>query len=84
MEGALRSIRGPWRLLKVLHPPTHAASAPPCHRPCCAGEVFPTTALDALVSQGNNALIDIRSASEKESGGVPDLADSGVLAHWPA
>lgn len=35
----------------------------------------PTGVLDALVSQGSNALVDIRSAADKEEAGVPDLAD---------
>ena len=39
--------------------------------------MLPTAALDALVSQGNNALVDIRPAQEKEVDGVPDLAYSG-------
>jgi hypothetical protein len=45
---------------------------------CPAGEVLPTAALDALVSQGNNALVDIRAGQEKEIDGVPDLAYSGA------
>ncbi|GAB4818558.1 hypothetical protein N2152v2_005604 [Parachlorella kessleri] len=44
-----------------------------------AGEVLPTTALDNLVSQGGNVLVDIRPAKEKESVGVPDLPDQGKL-----
>lgn len=35
----------------------------------------PTGVLDALVSQGGNALVDIRTAADKEEAGVPDLAD---------
>lgn len=43
----------------------------------------PTSALDALVSQGNNVLVDIRSAKDKEEAGVPDLADpSECWAGW--
>lgn len=44
-----------------------------------AGDVPPTTALDALVSEGNNALIDIRAAADKEAEGVPDLPDNTKL-----
>ena len=49
--------------------------------PCrTAGEVLPTTALDNLVSQGGNVLVDIRPAQEKEAVGVPDLPDQGRRA----
>lgn len=41
-----------------------------------AGEVIPTTALDALVSEGNNVLVDIRAAADKDAVGVPDLPDN--------
>ncbi|KAL4433891.1 hypothetical protein ABPG75_000332 [Micractinium tetrahymenae] len=44
-----------------------------------AGDVQPTGVLDALVSQGGNALVDIRSAADKEEAGVPDLADPTKL-----
>lgn len=44
-----------------------------------AGDVQPTAALDALVSQGGNVLVDIRSAKDKEAAGVPDLADPTKL-----
>jgi hypothetical protein len=41
------------------------------------GDVSPTSALDMLSTKGNNALVDIRTAREKESGGSPDLPNSG-------
>lgn len=44
-----------------------------------AGDMQPTGVLDALVSQGSNALVDIRSAADKEEAGVPDLADPTKL-----
>ena len=49
--------------------------APPPPRP--AGDILPSTAFDALVSQGGNLLVDIRTAEEKEAAGVPDLPDMG-------
>jgi len=44
-----------------------------------AGEVSPAAALDALSSGGGAVLLDIRSAKEKEAGGLPDLPNSGKL-----
>ncbi len=46
---------------------------------CGAGEVSPAAALDALSSSGGALLIDIRSAKEKETSGLPDLPSSGKL-----
>lgn len=43
-----------------------------------AGDVIPSTAFDALVSQSGNILIDIRSVDEKEDYGVPLLPDMGA------
>ena len=85
LPGSLASTHMP-APLGPAHPPAH-------HHPCArfphwprslrtrpAGDVFPTTALDALVSSGNNVLLDIRPAADKEAGGVPDLPDSGERA----
>ena len=44
-----------------------------------AGDVSPAGALDALSTQGNAVLLDIRSLKEKESAGVPNLANAGKL-----
>lgn len=43
------------------------------------GDVSPAAALDALSTQGNANLVDIRTAREKEQAGIPDLANSGKL-----
>lgn len=44
-----------------------------------AGEVTPAAALDALSSNSNSVLVDIRTAKEKETAGLPDLPNSGKL-----
>lgn len=54
----------------------------PCSGPAsclaaAAGDVSPAAALDALATQGNTVLVDIRSAKEKEAAGVPDLPNNG-------
>jgi rhodanese-related sulfurtransferase len=41
-----------------------------------AGDASPAAALDALASGGGAVLLDIRSAREKESAGVPDLGSN--------
>jgi hypothetical protein len=46
---------------------------------CFTGDVLPTSALDALASQSGNSLIDIRAAKEKDTLGVPDLADNSTF-----
>jgi hypothetical protein len=48
----------------------------PCTR-ILAGEVSPAAAFDTLSSSGSAVLIDIRSAKEKESAGLPDLPGGG-------
>ena len=45
-----------------------------------AGEVSPAAALDALATQGNVVLIDIRSGREKEAAGIPDLPNNSERA----
>ena len=44
-----------------------------------AGDVSPPAALDALATQGNAVMVDIRSARDKEQSGIPDLPNSGKL-----
>lgn len=44
-----------------------------------AGQVSPAAALDILSTQGNCVMVDIRSAREKESAGLPDLPNNGKL-----
>lgn len=44
-----------------------------------AGDVSPAAALDALATQSNAVLVDIRTAREKEQTGIPDLPNSGKL-----
>ena len=43
-----------------------------------AGDVSPAAALDAVSAGGDVALVDIRSAREKESAGLPDLPSGGL------
>jgi rhodanese-related sulfurtransferase len=43
------------------------------------GDVSPAAALDALSTQGNANLVDIRTAREKEQAGLPDLPNAGKL-----
>lgn len=38
-----------------------------------AGEISPAAALDSVAAGGNVVIVDIRTAREKENGGVPDL-----------
>ena len=42
------------------------------------GDISPASALDAS-RQGNTVIVDIRTAREKESAGVPDLPSGGRL-----
>lgn len=42
-----------------------------------AGDVTPAAALDALSSRGDTVLVDVRSARDKESQGIPDVPNSG-------
>lgn len=44
-----------------------------------AGDVSPAAALDALSTQGNAVLVDVRSARDKEQQGLPDLSNAGKL-----
>lgn len=44
-----------------------------------AGDVTPAAALDALATQSNAVLVDIRTAREKEQTGIPDLPNSSKL-----
>ncbi len=46
-----------------------------------AGDIAPAAALDLLVNEGNVVLVDVRTAKEKETSGIPDLpsAASGKL-----
>ena len=41
-----------------------------------AGEINPAAALDAVSTDGNTYIIDIRTSREKENGGLPDLPSS--------
>lgn len=41
--------------------------------------MLPSTVFDALVSSGNNALVDIRSVEDKADAGVPDLPQPSKL-----
>ncbi|KAK9866513.1 hypothetical protein WJX84_008419 [Apatococcus fuscideae] len=43
------------------------------------GDITPAAALDALANDGNTILVDVRTAREKESSGIPDLPNSGKL-----
>lgn len=38
-----------------------------------AGDIAAPAALDVLANDGNVALIDVRTAKEKEGSGIPDL-----------
>lgn len=44
-----------------------------------AGEINPAAALDAVSTDGNTYIIDIRTSREKENGGLPDLPSSSRL-----
>lgn len=41
-----------------------------------AGEINPAAALDAVSTENNTYIIDIRTSREKENGGLPDLPSS--------
>jgi len=43
-----------------------------------AGDISPAAALDAVTAGGDVALVDIRSAREKEAAGLPDLPSGGL------
>eukprot|EP00891_Asterochloris_glomerata_P003777 jgi/Astpho2/3777/Aster-08335 len=43
------------------------------------GDISPAAALDAVTNQRNTVIVDIRTASEKDSAGVPDLPSGGKL-----
>lgn len=38
-----------------------------------AGDISPAAALDAVATDSNTVIVDIRTSREKENGGVPDL-----------
>lgn len=44
-----------------------------------AGEINPAAALDAVSTENNTYIIDIRTSREKENGGLPDLPSSSRL-----
>ncbi|KAI7844130.1 hypothetical protein COHA_002266 [Chlorella ohadii] len=44
-----------------------------------AGDIAPAAALSAVESEGNAVIVDIRSAREKEAGGMPDIPNTSKL-----
>lgn len=50
-----------------------------------AGEISPAAALDAVASDSNTVIVDIRTEREKENAGLPDLPSgnrSGLLPRF--
>ena len=44
-----------------------------------SGQISPAAALDAVATDGNAYIVDVRSGSDKEFSGIPDIPNSGRL-----